>query len=266
MANGQAVQERTQADALAREPQRAANQLAVSVVATVERSRIAALRRTLARMGLDPGANRTWPFARIPRAHFARLVLLEATEDPAGRPVDAQLVYIADVDEPANGGQERRLRELVDAAGDGLDRTFGACAGYPRGEAATPETRLGFVRDHAVAPAAAYVNTVGRTVQQIRDEAELRTAIGGFLDKIGDWSGQAPEEVRAAIQDFVRTEPGLDWVAVPPPGPSLAARVADGVDLLRFPLTLLALSPVIVPSLPLVALLLRLNERRDPSP
>jgi hypothetical protein len=243
-----------------------ARQVPVTIVAPVERARLARLRRTLAEMGADPGHNPIWPFAGIPRAHFARLVLLDPTTDLDGTAIDAQLIYIADVDEPGAGGITTCLREMVDTAGPGLDRVFGACAGYPRRQDATVDNRLAFLRDHAVTPAAAYVNTPGRTLQQILRENDLRLAIGDFIDKPGDWSGTSAEDVRRAIQEFVRSEPGLEWAMTPTPGPSLSTRIADGVDLVRGPLTLLALSPVLVPSLPLLVLLIRRSELRDDAP
>ncbi len=249
---------------------RAPRQLAVTIVATVERQHLSQLKRLLRTMAKNPEKNSVMPLSALPRTHFARLLVLDATLDLEGAPLEPQLIYMADVDEPAEGDAplERCLVELVEVAGDGLDRIFGACVGYPPPSRATRRRRLAFLREHLVEPAAAYVNTVGRGVRQIRQEADLRTAIRGFLDRAEtDWDQRDPTEVRAGIRDFVNTQGNLDWARTPPPSSGLGDRARDIVDLLGRPLGLAVLSPVLVPALPLAALLLRRQEKRDqPAP
>ena len=79
----------------------------------------------------------------------------------------ASLVYMADVD----GSVDEHLRAWWTALPAGVDELFGDCEGYPgpgRGDVA----RLTWLHSHRLTPAAYYVHTVGRTVQQIRDEAQ----------------------------------------------------------------------------------------------
>jgi len=114
------------------------------------------------------------------------------------------------------------------------------------------------------AAATVYVNMVGRTVRQIRQEAQLRDAIQVFLDRPGqDWVGKDPRVVRAAIQRYVFHEEALRWARRPARGLSLPERLADLAHLVAVPLLLLVLSPLVVLALPVFALALRLHERAD---
>jgi hypothetical protein len=248
---------------------RAPRQLAVTIVADVKRRQLAALKRTLAEIGKNPANNAILPFAALPRTHFARFVVLDATEGPDGEAIEPQLVYLADVDEPPDGrpALEQCLDELIDVGGAGIDRVFGACAGYPTPSRTTRARRLAFLHEHAVGAAAAYVNTIGRSVRQIRQEDQLRTAIWDFLaHHDAELCDLDPEDVRCAIQEFVGSRAELMWALAPPPSPGLGDRVRDVADLVALPAGLLALSPVLLPALPLFALALRLQEGRDSAP
>lgn len=247
----------------------APRQLAVTIVADVKRGQLAQLKRRLRAMGEDPAGNAKLPFAALPRTHFARLLVLDATQDAAGAPIEPHLVYMADVDAPAGARAplERCLDELADVAGAGLDDIFGACVGYPTPRRATRALRMAFLRDHTVDAAASYVNTVGRSVRQILQEEQLRVAIESFLQQRGrDLRGRGPGEVRSEIHSFVRGRSELAWALTPPPSPGLVRRVRDAADLVALPAGLLALSPVLVPALPLLAVALLRQELRDPDP
>lgn len=216
----------------------------------------------LAEMGHRPASNEHVPFARMSGVHFARLLVLGETEDLRGRPIPAQLLLMADLDGPL----EARLSELVEVAGPGLDAVFDHCQGYPA--RATPASRLAFLRARSVASHAFYVNTVGRTVRQVQDEARLREAIEGFLDDCADWTDRDPVQIREAIQGFVSQQPDLAWAGAPAGGRGLGRLLRKGVWLVLVPLLALAVTLALLP-LALLALLtfvavLRLHEVRDP--
>ena len=124
----------------------------------------------------------------------------------------ALLPALSDVD----GAPEEHLAQLVDVGGDGIDRLYCHCIGYPDAVPASGEARLAYLRAHTVKADVSYVNTIGRTVQQIRQEAELREAIEAFLDRARpELVGGGPSEVRAAIRQFVASEPRLSWALTP---------------------------------------------------
>jgi hypothetical protein len=232
-------------------------QVGVNVVCPVRSGHAAPLRALLEQMGQRPADNDVVPFGRLPGVHFARLFLLDETVDVDGAPIPAQLLLMADLDAPLDA----RLGELVDAAGAGFDAVFGHCEGCAG--VGTRDARLAFLRGHVVRSDAHYTNTIGRTVTQIRQEAELRDAIEGFLDRRSDWSGKDPTHVRAEIQRFVRSEPRLAFASSPADERDLGWRLRELAWLALIPpagIVALALLPLFL--IYLVAL--RIHELREP--
>jgi hypothetical protein len=230
------------------------HQVALTIVAPVVEGRASALSRTLAEVGADPKL----PFDELPGLHFARMFVLDETRDLAGQTIPAQLVFLSDVDSPAG----LYLPAFVDAFGDILDEVFGHCVGYPA-LAHGRSARLDFLRSHQVRAAAAYVNTVGRSLEQVRHEMELREAIEDFLDRSPGLSIATPAEVRRAITDFVFNEPSLAWARRPAEPPELWWRMKELLHAIVAPLVLLLVLPLVVIGLVVWAVALRIHERRD---
>ena len=234
-------------------------QLPVTVRADVSPERLDDLRDLLTEMNKNGPANPVLPFDRLPGVHFARLVILPQATDLAGAVIPPSLVYMSEVDAPP----DRHLDDLVAVAGAGLDQLFGHCPDYPEALGRDAD-RVRWLRAHLVPTAAYYVNTVGRGVQQIRQEAGLREAIEGFLDRSrSELSGLSARQVRAAIQTFVAGRSDLAWAQSPTAPPPLWWRAKETAHLLAVPLLGLAASPLLVPALPVWAALLRWHERRD---
>jgi hypothetical protein len=186
------------------------------------------------------------------------------TQDLSGAPIPAQLILLSDVDSP----DAAYLDALVDTFGVTLDRILGHCAGYPTGDALTRDARLAFLRSRTIPVATAYVNRVGRSAQQIRQEAQLRMAIEGFLNRPGqDWSGRSAVEVRSAIKEFVFGEEMLRWARARARRPEVWWRMKEGVHAILLPLVLILLLPFILIGLVVWVVLLRRHERsEDPAP
>jgi hypothetical protein len=164
---------------------------------------------------------------------------------------------MSDIDEPLSD----HLDDLLELA-PGLDRVFGCCEGYPARREVTREARLRWLERHMIDTQAFYVNTVGRTVAQIQREALLHSEIEQFLDR-GKWDGRDPVEVRAAIQDYVNSRAELEWARTPEPGPG-PLDVARDIVAVALPIAgVLAAAPVLMPLLPVYALLLRWHELHD---
>jgi hypothetical protein len=222
-------------------------QSAVTVLASIRVGRETPLQDVLDRLGQDPGRL----FDRFDTVHFARFFIMNAAFDTYGRYLEPRLVFLADVD----GSADSFLRQFATEA---IDEIFDHCLGYARAD------RLGYLYAHSTEAAATYVNTRGRTVVQIRQEAALREAVEGFLDRhAGHLRNAPPRRVRGAIQDFVRNEPSLAWAREPRPRPDV--RFVFG-ERLHFALVLgaaLVLLPVVVLGLPIFLWVLRQHERSD---
>jgi hypothetical protein len=235
---------------------RGAHQLAVSVRATVSPGRAADLRATLEAIAAGDDAAPSFAFAELPGVHFARLLLLEDSVDPSGATIPASLLYMSEIDAPL----APHLDGLAGRAAAALDATFGLCEGY------TPQARRDFLQAHLIPTQAHYVNTIGRTVDQIVREDRLRRAIEAFLDRRTPGPAETPEDVRADIQRFVRADPDLDWATRRAPPPSLRRRVEDVLDGVGVAAALALAAPLLLLVLPFYALALRLHELREDAP
>ena len=179
---------------------------ALSVIARIKPGHVEAVRTRLRE--IKPGDvenNPLVPFGKIISVHFARFVILEESKDLQGRTLPACLALSTNYDKPL----DTHLRELVDVAGPGLESIFSHCEGYPAGEGRGDARvrALAFLRANQVPYVAFYIGTRGRSVGQVRYEAELRNAIQGYLDKASgrpDFLVKAPLEIRNAIQAFVK--------------------------------------------------------------
>jgi hypothetical protein len=226
-------------------------QSAITITAPIRVGHEAALQSLLEELGQDPAGNPVAPFGKFPNVHFARFFVLHETYDVYGHYLEPRLVFLADVD----GSADAFVRRF---AMDSIDRVFAHCVGYPASPA-----RLDYLRAHTVQTAASYVNTVGRTVQQIRQEAALREAIQHFLDRTASqWRGAAPWRVRAAVQEFVAAEPALAWARTPF-GPEPTFVLAERVHFLLVVGAVIVLLPVVLLGLPIFLWLLRRHEQTD---
>ena len=140
------------------------------------------LRRLLSSMNLSSGAvdpkNGLVPFARFDRLHFARLVVLSdpTASDIAVYGVPAP-VFIADI------GFFRRLRRVGRRVPGRARRPCGARSATDLCILRGLFTGCRPARVDAASrqsPVAAYVNTIGRTVRQIREEAALHHALAAY--------------------------------------------------------------------------------------
>jgi len=239
---------------------RGGHQVALTVRAPVRRDRVEALRLTLEAMGASERGAPAIPFSGMDGVHFARLVLLEDSVDLEENLIPASLLYMAEFDAPL----ARHVDQLAGSGGAGLDATFGECESYPAG--ASSAMRAAFLAEHAIPSQANYVNTVGRTVEQVRSEAVLRRSIEAFLDRRRGDLPATPEGVRAEIQRFVRAEPALAWARRRAPRPSLRWRAGEALHFAAMTLVLLLALPFALLALPFYVVVLRIHERREPAP
>lgn len=236
------------------------HQLAVTVVATIRPGQTGEVRRTLASYAAGGSTSGQLAFGKIPTVHFARLLVLEETTDLESELLPGCIFFLSDIDAPL----QEYLEDLCELAGDALDRIFECCDGYPTQRPPTHQDRAAFLRAHMVKPAAMYVNTVGRTVKQVRREAELREAIEDYLDRPDvELSNLKPLEIQSRIRSYAEGHEEPRWAKSPPVRPSLRWRLGEAIHFVAVPLLLLVLSPILLVVLPIWIVLIRLHELRD---
>ena len=159
------------------------------------------------------------PFARFERLHFARFVVLDdrTGDDIAAHGVTPlryppSLAFVGDCDGPA----AEFLGELSRGAGTGLHRIFSHCQGFPgRGDL------LEWMIAHDQPAATHYVNWVGRTVRQVREEHALRQALEAYLDTHARSLGtRAPAQVCDDLRAFVVRERQAGRLTLTPAEPT----------------------------------------------
>src|SRR6202034_535716 len=161
------------------------HQAALTVRATILPGKVPELTALLNEMGVETNRRQLLPFEQLP-VHFARLFVLDDAEDLKGVGIPATLVFLSDIDAPIDS----YVIDLGRVAAIGLDQVFSRCEGYPVDP--TPETRAAYLMARSVKSSAVYINTVGRALEQVRQEAHLRDAIGAFLDEHArDLEGQS---------------------------------------------------------------------------
>ncbi len=243
------------------------------VVAPLDVRRTDELRSLLATMNRAPGMadpdNEIIPFGRLKALHFARLVVLEdQTLDDVTTAYGLKrndypvyLAFLGDFDGDASGF----IRELVAIAGKGLRQIFSFCADFSAGSDLAE-----WMEQHEHRPATMYINWVGRSMQQIREETVLRHALQTHvLENDAGFQGLSPEEIRRAVKDFVRQEVESGHLKLTPlTKPPLTWRVSKLLNLIFVPFALLLIvllfAPLLLLYLPVFIFQLRRREQRDP--
>jgi hypothetical protein len=159
-----------------------------------------------------------------------------------------------------DGSAQTHLRQIVEIAGPGLDRLFGGCIDYPRQPA--PANRLAFLQKRVQRVKAVYVHRQGRSVEQIRREAQLRDAL---IELVAErrFDGLSAVAIRDQLIAHVRATGRLRWALGPAEGVDVGYRVRNALDALTLPAGLVALGPIVVPAAILLLLLIRLQEQFD---
>jgi len=234
------------------------------VTAPVRPDRVRDLRALLATMNSAPGVvdpmNALVPFARFDTIHVARFVVAEdntvADNDyyPGQLPPRERtlLIFLADCDGPGDDLMAR----MVGEAGGGLRRIFAHCHGFD------DETELlTWMRAHQTPPTAVYVNWIGRTVRQVREEAALHDTLHEALH--GTLAGQERDPRR--LHQRLRAAADAEGPPLTPIEPRTicqwASLILGAIGLLLLGLILL---PVIVVGAPFFLVALRRREITDP--
>jgi len=238
------------------------------ILAPVVPSHEVELRQLLASMNDGHGVvkvdNALIPFGRFDQLHFARLLILEdqTVEDVrvyglAPRTYPLYLAFLGDVD----GDEDSFLSELARRAHDGLRALFSCCAGFQ------PQADLiGWMKQHRRPSIANYVNTRGRTVRQVREEAALRDALVAYIaSHAASLRDMSPQQIHETLCRFVDLVKSSGRLTLSGQGSTpVGWWIGNALHLIGLPLLVLLASPFLILAAPLYLLLLRRLEKTDP--
>jgi hypothetical protein len=240
------------------------------ILAPIVPSRLAELRSLLTSMNETLGSvnpnNPLVPFAQFDTLHFARFVILDdqTVGDLRiyGLPVRHHPVYLAflgDID----GEEEAFLNELVRRAPDGLRAIFSCCHGF-----ASDTDLMAWMKLLRSPASAAYVNTRGRTVRRIREEAALQNAIESHLaNQASSFERLSPRGIHAQLRSFVEAEKSAGRLTLSDEEPTpVDWQIKKILHLIGMPLLLLLVSPLLILIAPFYLFQLRRSEKSDPEP
>ena len=239
------------------------------IVAKVPDHNVEGLRSLLRTMtfpeqtGFADPANSLVPFGEFETIHFARFAVLadntlkdrEGYYPPLRFEEPTYLCFMADSD-----GDADELLARIARKADGLRKIFSYCEDFVE-----TGDLLGWLRTHRVQPLASYVNWVGRTVVQAKEEARLHGLLRKALPEIDE---RDPQDILARLRQSVRPAVSL----TPTPPTPLAWRIRDLAHML-LPLLVAAACFVLFPILTIVLLAvgtllfviaLRWHEQTDP--
>jgi hypothetical protein len=229
------------------------------ILAPLRRSAVEDVRDLLAGMTLAPGladpANALVPFGRFERVHVARILVMDdptladrAVYDLPVPDLAPSLVLLAFCD----GSAATLLDELVREAGPGLRALFAHCEDYDE----AIDLRI-WLDLHSVDPDISYVNGVGRTVRQVREEAALHAALREALMGLPP---AEPSALHKSLRDAVAGRVPLSPEAPTP----LGWRLRSWLDFLTLPVLALLVAPFLLLASPVLIFALRRRERSDP--
>ena len=238
------------------------------VVAAIAAGREAELRELLSTMNRGPGVvdakNALVPFEQLERLHFARIVILEDQTlddikvyglEPVKYPL--YLAFLGDFD----GDCDEFLSDMVRQCGRGLELIFSHCEGFVPGV-----NLLDWIKARNRQPDTIYVNWIGRTVRQIREEDALRQGLQSFIQaNRASLAAMQPSQMHEKLRGFVAGEQRAQRLQLTPEEPTpLGWQVRNLLHLVGVPLALIALTPFLLLYSPFFVWQLRSREHSDP--
>src|SRR5262249_6911171 len=148
------------------------------------------------------------------------------------------------------------IADLAQRARAGLRRIFMYCDGFD-----AEGDLLAWMQAHQRKLAANYINWVGRTVRQGKEESALRRAPAAEVPRAPPASAQ---QIRQELIDFVDAEASAGRLPVTPAEPTpLRRKILKLLHLVAIPLVGLILLPLLIVLSPLLIYMLRTREKTD---
>jgi len=238
------------------------------ILAAIDPAREQNLRVLLASMNHEPGVlnleNDLIPFEKLDRLHFARFVILDdqTTNDVTVYGLSRidfplYLAFLGDCD----GQPDELLAEMVRLAEPGLRNIFTHCI-----DSVQNVEILAWLKAHNVPSSANYVNWIGRTVRQVREEEELRQKLEDYLQlNASSFSQMLPRQLCDTLKKFVAQEQQAGRIVLTKSAPTpFFWQLGNLLNLIVLPLLLVIFLPFVILVLPFFLIQLRHCEKTDP--
>ncbi len=240
-----------------------------TVLAAIDPARADELSGLLDSMNHAPGRldlnNPLIPFTEFDTLHYGRFLILKDnslldTRAYGGGPVPIyplQLAFLGDID----GDVDTFFEEVARRAGPGLRTIFSCCLGFNE-----TTDLVGWLKAHNAPAITVYVNTRGRTVVQVREEAALRAALEQYLEANAAAFVRLPaREVHKRVREFVEKEKAEGRLQLSPEKATpLGWWIGNALHLITFPLLTLLFLPLLLLVAPFYIFVLRRREKTDP--
>jgi hypothetical protein len=149
-----------------------------------------------------------FPFDRIGSLHFCSFVVLDGDVE-----FPPCLVFEATFD----GSLDRFLDALLEVAPGAIDEIYRHCEGYPASGRAIPELVKTYLARHDEGAHTFYFGSPGRTVAEIKDEAQTYDALANAVCEPWSRHKAMPATFAGILQelrDVIRNQPGYRWAAL----------------------------------------------------
>jgi hypothetical protein len=174
-----------------------------------------------------------------------------------GEPLAApgkSLALLCDFD----GEADLFLNNLITTAGSGIVRIFSCCDNPP-----SMTNLTSWLHAHQVHASASYVNWVGRTVVQSREEELLYRSLDKKLATLNTYNAN-PRKLWNELRSFLEEEQAAGRITLTPEASTpWGWKFKNLLHCIGIPFVLLALSPFILLYLPFFLIQLRIHEKTD---
>ena len=146
-------------------------------------------------------------FDRIATLHFCSFTMLDGDAE-----FPPCLVFEATFD----GSLDHFLDALLHVAPGAIDEIYRHCQDYPASGCANPELVKTYLARHDEGAHAFYLGSPGRTVAQIKDEAQTYDALANSVCQPWSRHKAMPATfagIRQELHDAISNEPGYRWAA-----------------------------------------------------
>ncbi len=174
------------------------SQSALTVVTPIIEGKEQDLKCLLKQEGLRIKDTTLLPVKELTTVHFMRWVVIDKTSTSGAR-----LALSTDYDGPL----DTHLDELISVLGDGFTKIYELCEGTAQG------TLKEYLIKHQINYEAFYIGHRMRTVEQIKNESELRESIQNLIDsERHELVNKSGLEIRKKIQEQVLKQSKFQWV------------------------------------------------------